>query len=103
MSEKKAKILRRMEGNMKKPTDIFSGQRPQQAGPAQQMQINISPNDIAFKPCQQCGHDFYDAAFRQGVMSSLNPKNPTGKDMPVNVPVLLCRECGWELGAAVKK
>ena len=106
MSEKKFKLSKRMEGNMaKKPTDLFGRKGPvsQQAGPPQQVNINISPNDITFKPCEQCGHEFFDAAFRRGIMSSLNAKNPTGKDMLVQVPILLCRSCGWEVGLEVKK
>ena len=91
----------------KKPTNLFGRKGPapqmpipQQAGPAPQ-QINIGPNDITFKPCEQCGHDFYDTCFRQGIVSSLNPKNPSGKDMAVQVPVLICRHCGWEFGTAI--
>jgi len=90
----------------KKPTNLFGHkgpvpqlpvQRPQQAGPAQQ-QVNLGPNDVSFKACVKCGNEFFDIAYRNGVFSSLNPRNPTGKDQPVNVPVSICRKCGWEFG-----
>ncbi len=88
----------------KKPINIFGkkGGFPASPLPGQQpAQINIGPNDITFKPCEKCGHEFFDTVLRPGLVSSLNPKNPTGKDMPVNVPVLLCRACGWEFGVKV--
>jgi len=106
MSGKKAKLLRRETNKMAKPINLFGKKNatipglngiPMQAGPAQQ-KINLSPSDISFKACLKCGHEFFDIAYRNGVFSALNPKNPTGKDQPVNVPVFLCRACGWEYG-----
>ena len=69
--------------------------------PGQQQQIAIEPTDVSFQVCV-CGHEFFDLAYRSGVFSSIHPKNPTGKDQPVNVPVLLCRACGWEFGKKVE-
>ena len=78
------------------------GGGPMQPGiPAQQPQkvnISIGPNDIIFKPCEQCGYEFFDVAYRPGIMSSVNPKNPSGKDILLKTDVLLCRGCGWEYG-----
>ena len=94
---------------MAEPIDMFGKKNaglpglngvPMQAGPAQQ-QINLSPSDVSFKVCAKCKHEFFDVAYRHGVFSVLNPKNPTGKDQPVNVQVFLCRACGWELGTKV--
>ena len=68
-----------------------------------QQQVNIGPNDLDFKNCPACAGEFFDVAYRQGILSSLNPKNPTGANQTVQVPVIICRHCGHEFGKDVPK
>ena len=71
------------------------------AQPGQQ-QINIDPADATPKVCEQCGHELFDLVYRYRVVSSLSPKNPTGKDIGLKLEVLICRGCGHELGKKVE-
>ena len=60
-----------------------------------QVQIDVSQ---AVKTICQCGNEFFDKCCRMGTISALSPGNPIGKDIPVEYPVYLCRQCGLEFG-----
>ena len=93
----------------KKPTNIFGKKggfpvNPQSSSlPGQQpVNINIGPDDITYKSCEQCSGEFFDLTYRKGIISGVNPKNVTGKDQVVQVPVVVCRACGVEFRVKVE-
>ena len=64
-----------------KRRNIIALPHPQMRAQPGQQQINIDPLDVTPKVCEQCGHEFFDVVYRYGIVSSLSPKNPTGKDI----------------------
>ena len=64
----------------------------------QQININITENDVIDTLCKACGGDVFYQRYRQKVLPGLSPKNPHGKDMPIDIPVKFCDNCKTELG-----
>jgi len=67
----------------------------------QQQQIQVDPSDVTIRKCAGCNGELFEQALKVGIMSGLNPKNPTGKDFQINIPVVVCKVCGWEFGKPV--
>jgi hypothetical protein len=44
----------------------------------------------------ECGHELFDKVWRLGTISSMATRNITGKNIIVEYPVYVCRECGKE-------
>ena len=70
------------------------------AGP-QQVQVDVSEA----KPiiCLGCQCVFFDKVFRMGLISQFAPGNKLGKDIPVEYPAYLCRDCGLEIRKELKE
>lgn len=49
------------------------------------------------KKCS-CGCEYFNQAFRLGVISGMAPGNNTGKDVLVRFEAFLCRDCGKDQG-----
>lgn len=60
-------------------------------------QIPVDITQAIPRPCS-CGCVWFDKAFRLGVISAIAPGNRTGKEVVVEYPTYLCRECGVEAG-----
>lgn len=54
--------------------------------------ININPEDIV---CQKCGHDIFEQKLKLKKVSRI--QSPTGQEMIVPVPVVICDKCKCEL------
>ena len=66
----------------------------------QQPQFDVS--QVAPKNCEACGGEYFDQAFRLGLISALAPGNRTNKKILVPLQTFLCRHCGHEFGQKVK-
>ncbi|MCK5016050.1 MAG: hypothetical protein KAS32_03170 [Candidatus Peribacteraceae bacterium] len=60
----------------------------------QPIPVDISQAEDIF--CQQCNAPYFMEGMRMKRLSMI--VSPTGKEEIVNVPVLLCMQCGLELG-----
>ena len=70
------------------------------AGMPQMGQVNVDINDANEHHCH-CGGELFDLVYRYRTLSSLSPKNPTGKDIPIKVETFICRSCEHEIGQPV--
>ena len=91
-----------MKGNNGKPT-VIPMRVPNVGQPQQQQQIQFNPAEATIQLCEKhpCTSVYFDRAFKMGIISPLNPRNPTGRDLPVIIPVFVCRSCGYEYGQSV--
>jgi len=70
--------------------------RRQQLGFNQgQQQINIDLSQTEQRICSNCESKYFQPAIKIHVLSAI--LSPTGKELPIQVPVLLCVKCGQEL------
>ena len=66
----------------------------------QQQQIQVNLNDATKQECE-CGADRFKLEFEIYVISAL--MSPTGKEMPVEVPKMMCTGCGEQFIHGAKK
>lgn len=78
----------------------MTGQQ-QQARPQEQVNplANLDPSSFQDEICEKCGHRYFVMLFKVKKLSSLDPANPTGKDVRSVQQVLVCANsaCNHEL------
>lgn len=60
-----------------------------------QQQIQIDLAQTTQRICNKCEGKYFQPAVKIHMVSAI--LSPTGKELPVQVPVLLCMKCGVEL------
>lgn len=60
--------------------------------------INISPEDIK---CPKCKNEIFEQKLKIKRVSPI--QSPTGEEMIIPIPVILCDKCGYEMGNEEKK
>ena len=65
-------------------------------------QPTVDPTKATFKQCK-CGSDYFDLAYKIGVVSRMAPGNNTGQDVMVKFETFICRWCGDEYGKSEGK
>ena len=65
----------------------------------QQLPFDVS--EAIPKACEVCGCQHWETLQRLGLISSMAPKNITGRDQLIKFEVYLCHSCGHEYGQAV--
>ena len=70
-------------------------------GGGQKPPFDISQAEM--KACNACKSELFDKVCRMGLISQFATRNTTKKDIPVEYPVYVCRDCGWEFNVEVKK
>jgi hypothetical protein len=65
-------------------------------------QIQIDLKDVERKTCNACHGEFFDKAFRMGILSKFAPANHLKQDITVEYPVYVCRKCGYEFNKEIK-
>jgi len=53
------------------------------------------------RQCIKCGGEYFDKAFRLGLISPVATRNLTGQEVRVQYETYLCRACGHEFGTAL--
>lgn len=72
--------------------------KPGPNGPEQTETISLTPDDVKeMACCPECFNECFVQGQKFALISKLNPKNNTGEDMYVPVPVWICSKCGSEL------
>ena len=62
----------------------------------------VDPFDISEavrRQCIKCGGEYFDKAFRLGLISPVASRNLTGQEVRVQYETYLCRGCDHEFGA----
>ena len=59
-------------------------------------QVNIDPKDAVVQECRVCKNDLFEQKIEIRKVSAL--LSPTGKEMWLQNPVMVCSECGarWD-------
>ena len=65
-------------------------------------QINIDLTESTITNCIECGMGLFNKVFRLRNVSSVARCNPTGKDIPIEIPAFTCANCGHEVGMPAK-
>jgi len=72
--------------------------KPGPSGPQEQKIIPLTPDDVKeMLACPECFSEAFFEASKFALISALNPKNQSGKDEYVGIPVMVCAKCGSEL------
>jgi len=58
-------------------------------------QPQLDPKQASPRACL-CGSEFFDVAYRIGIVSRLAPGNQTSRDVLIKYEALICRGCGVE-------
>lgn len=66
-----------------------------------QQQINVDISQAEDVLCPQCGQPYFMEGMRIKKLSRF--LSPTGKEEMINMQVLLCMSCGFELGQQPKR
>ena len=56
------------------------------------------PSEAILQKCVNCESEFFDKRFKIGKISSVAPRNRTGKDLLSETFFFFCHECGHLLG-----
>lgn len=67
------------------------------ANQPQQLQLAVDISETEPVQCG-CGNNLFLLAYRRRNLTSVSPKNPTGKEIPLKFEVYICCKCGLELG-----
>ena len=62
-----------------------------------QQQPMFDPSQARLTACK-CGTQYFNAVYKLGIVSRMDPTNRTGQDILVKFEVYLCKGCGKEYG-----
>lgn len=82
---------------MAKPIDLEKVRQAMQRGKAPK----VDPKHIEQKPCLKCNCPYYISVIRMGYLSVI--ASPTGEELYLPTPTLICISCSTEFGVEPKK
>lgn len=68
-------------------------------GNNQNVEVELKPTDYTIHTCE-CGSDLLVPVQKLGLISPLNPKNPTGKEQLIVISAMACFVCKKEFNHA---